>query len=250
MGREIRRVRLDFDWPLNKVWSGFLNSRPGPRKCKACDGSGENRATHQIAEDFYDFAGTGRRWCDKITQDEVDALIAHNRLWDFWRRVGPNGWEDIAPRPVVTAEMVNAASRHGPTFRGFSAHDGCNRYILIETRARRLGVYGRCKKCRGEGATWRRPKDKRRYDRWQSSNPPKGGGWQVWETVSEGSPVSPVFAAQQSLVAWLVAHEGYSEKAAASFVVETGWVPSAMFVGGQMYRDIESAPVLAEAKGL
>jgi hypothetical protein len=25
MGREVRRVPLDFEWPLNKVWEGFLN---------------------------------------------------------------------------------------------------------------------------------------------------------------------------------------------------------------------------------
>ncbi len=25
MGREIRRVPIDFDWPLEKVWPGFVN---------------------------------------------------------------------------------------------------------------------------------------------------------------------------------------------------------------------------------
>lgn len=24
MGREIKRVPLDFDWPLNEVWAGYL----------------------------------------------------------------------------------------------------------------------------------------------------------------------------------------------------------------------------------
>ncbi len=109
---EIRRVRHDFNWPLDERWGGFLNPRPGPRVCKACDGSGQNA---------------------------------------------------------------------------------------------RLGVYGRCKKCRGNGSKWRRPKDKRRYDRWRPSNPPKGDGWQLWETTSEGSPISPVFATQQALISWLVA---------------------------------------------
>ena len=25
MGRELKRVPLDFDWPQNKVWHGYLN---------------------------------------------------------------------------------------------------------------------------------------------------------------------------------------------------------------------------------
>lgn len=24
MGREVRRVPVDFDWPINKVWKGYL----------------------------------------------------------------------------------------------------------------------------------------------------------------------------------------------------------------------------------
>lgn len=26
MGRTLKRVALDFDWPLNQVWKGFVNS--------------------------------------------------------------------------------------------------------------------------------------------------------------------------------------------------------------------------------
>lgn len=38
-------------------------------------------------------------------------------------------------------------------------------------------------------------------------NPPKGEGYQVWETVSEGSPVTPVFAAPEELARWLCAND-------------------------------------------
>lgn len=47
MGREIKRVALDFDWPLSKVWEGYVN--PHYRKCRGCDdGSGETRAATQF----------------------------------------------------------------------------------------------------------------------------------------------------------------------------------------------------------
>lgn len=31
---------------------------------------------------------------------------------------------------------------------------------------------------------------------------PRGRGWQLWETVSEGSPMSPVFESAQALAEW------------------------------------------------
>ena len=34
-------------------------------------------------------------------------------------------------------------------------------------------------------------------------HPPKGEGWQMWETTSEGSPISPVFATPEELARWL-----------------------------------------------
>ena len=38
MGRELRRVPLDFNWPLNKVWEGFCNPHglPCPEDNKTC----------------------------------------------------------------------------------------------------------------------------------------------------------------------------------------------------------------------
>ena len=33
--------------------------------------------------------------------------------------------------------------------------------------------------------------------------PPVGEGWQMWETTSEGSPISPVFASPEDLATWL-----------------------------------------------
>ena len=48
--------------------------------------------------------------------------------------------------------------------------------------------------------------------------------YQVYETVSEGTPTSPVFATQDNLRAWLL-EQGHSEKAADAFIAG-GWAPS------------------------
>ena len=37
MGREVKRVALDFDWPLNEVWEGFLTpDKFSETPCEAC----------------------------------------------------------------------------------------------------------------------------------------------------------------------------------------------------------------------
>jgi len=166
----------------------YFNVARERRECKACDGSGENPETKRIHDDWYDFGRTGRKWCDKITQDEADALTRAGRLRDFmlvYSRAQLDSlveageitaeraeelWEGrdrskdrecddengvdkhlrvcIRWRDSVPAEEVNGAQDSGP---GFGGHDAINRLICVETRAKRLGVYGYCDKCKGAG---------------------------------------------------------------------------------------------------
>ena len=54
-------------------------------------------------------------------------------------------------------------------------------------------------------------------------------GWQLYETVSEGSPLSPVFATKDELAEWMsspaAGRDRVSPSVAANFVAE-GWAPS------------------------
>jgi hypothetical protein len=194
MGRDTKRVALDFRWPLHMRWRGYVNPYSA-QDCKGCDASGENPATKKIADAFYgDGPSDPRRWCDRITQDEVEALQAKGRL-RRWNREG--GWETV---PGLTAAEVNAAQARG--FGGDFGHDAINRWILVETRARRLGVYGKCEFCDGDGEIWATPEIKAAHEAWEDFDPPAGPGWQVWETTSEGSPITPVFATPEELARW------------------------------------------------
>jgi len=136
MGRELRRVPMDFDHPIDRIWDGYLNPFRAD-DCTACDAGGYNPETKQIYDDYYDFANTGRKWCYDITQDEVQALVDGGRLWDLTRTFGENGWEDKVPPYVPTAAEVNLWA--SPATRGFG-HDAINCWILVEARAKRLGV--------------------------------------------------------------------------------------------------------------
>jgi hypothetical protein len=134
---------------LNEIVHFYFAVERDAEKCTLCDGDGLNPATHQISESFYDFDETGQRWCENITQDEVDALQEQGRLrtWDREKK-------EWSTTPLTAAE-VNAANRR----RGLGdlSHDAINRWILIETRAKRLGVYGKCDACKGDGYIFTAP---------------------------------------------------------------------------------------------
>lgn len=233
MGREIKRVPLDFDWPLKQCWEGYLNPWRSTT-CGYCNGSGYNPETKQVSDDWYDFEGTGRKWCHNITQDEVEALISGGRLMDFTHQFERGkGWIKIEPQPTITAEMVNQWSRSG------LGHDSINQWICVEARAKRFGVFGHCKMCHGHGELWANLYVRFRHWLWRPQEPPKGTGWQVWENVTEGSPISPVFPERGECVNWLVS-QGYSQKAAEKFVRDGSYAPSLIVADGKFYEDIES----------
>lgn len=196
--RMLKRVSLDFAASLDKVWEGYINPYPGPLTCNLCDGSGYNTATKQIADDFYSFEDRRRAWSDKITQEEVQALVDQGRLMDFthtWKQ--GDGWKRREDGRIPTADEVNAWNQRG------LGHDAINRFILIEARAKRLGVFGKCSVCNGEG-TLPHPNEaiRKLHEEWKEYEPPAGAGYQLWETCSEGSPVSPVFASAEELADW------------------------------------------------
>lgn len=67
--------------------------------------------------------------------------------------------------------------------------------------------------------------------------------YQVYENVSEGTPISPVFATPQEVVEWLVSDGGcdgpHSRKAATAFVY-AGYAPSMIMSGGVLRMGIDA----------
>jgi hypothetical protein len=66
--------------------------------------------------------------------------------------------------------------------------------------------------------------------------------YQIYETVSEGTPTSPVFRTRTALRDWLT-EQGFSIEAASRFA-EEGWAPSMVLVsspeGREMHQGIEA----------
>ena len=51
MGRELKRVPLDFKWPENKPWEGYLNPHYAKsHNCPSCGGSGATTASQRLGD--------------------------------------------------------------------------------------------------------------------------------------------------------------------------------------------------------
>lgn len=53
---------------------------------------------------------------------------------------------------------------------------------------------------------WSSPEVMAASEAWEPSEPPVGDGFQLWETTSEGSPISPVFQTLEALCSWAATH--------------------------------------------
>ena len=70
--------------------------------------------------------------------------------------------------------------------------------------------------------------------------------FQVYEDVSEGTPISPVFPGEAECKSWLLA-QGFSAPAVRNFLI-LGTAPSVYHVNGQLLDGIESLADLTEAQ--
>lgn len=283
MGREVRRVPLDFDWPLNKVWEGFLSpDRFDETPCPDCE-SGYSPQAQNLYDLWYgkslfdpattgstpwrhdspgvrafaernitnapEFYGTGEAatvreaqrladlfngsWSHHLTQDDVDALASSGRLRDFthtWSR--EEGWQKIEPAVTPTAEQVNDWSLRG------MGHDSINASIVIRARCEREGINDTCPTCEGHASLEKYEEQRVEAEAWEPADPPKGDGWQLWETVSEGSPISPVFATADELAGWMSNPERgdrWVPGDVARKFIDDGWAPTGIVTPGRGY---------------
>lgn len=159
MGREVRRTRKTFEWPLGETWWGYLlEGIP----CQTCNGTGKN---------------SQGEYCSTCEGEE-----------DVSPRVEPDSY----PRDKV------------PSWMHSFEHD---------------------------------------Y------------GWQMWETTSEGSPISPIFDDPQSLARWLADEEVSTFGSMTttyerwlSMIMGPGSAPSAVIADGKMMSGVEAVSFVGENK--
>lgn len=228
MGREVRRVALDFDWPIGKVWHGFVNHHRS--SCATCGGDGmtsHGRYLRQIAH----MISMGGSYPD----GHPFMRFAHS---------GP-----MAPGPRW-AELSGGLAGREP--RPPFGHDGIDDYsigLALLTAAGLPKEWGWCPACDGEGEV-RSPE----AEGWQRTNPPAGDGWQVWETTSEGSPISAVCSTPEALARWCVDHDvstfGRETTTYERWLefIRQGWAPSMVAECGVVMSGVDAAPEVSDGR--
>ena len=154
-------------WSLddyNEVVNFYFEVYRKNHQCPHCEGSNHNKETKKISDDWYDFDHTGRKWCSKITDVEVKALVESNRLSDFFDRgvyfeKKENQWYSRkdgelikieTPEYPLAKDVNDWNERRGKFAKKVGiGHDAINRWICVETRAKHLGIFGHCEHCEG-----------------------------------------------------------------------------------------------------
>lgn len=52
MGRELKRVPIDFEWEIGKLWCGYINPHE-VHECKECNGSGNSKEYDNLSDEWY-----------------------------------------------------------------------------------------------------------------------------------------------------------------------------------------------------
>lgn len=215
MGRTMKRVPMDFDWPLGRVWKGYLNPYRGC-KCPWCYDE-EDRESLGFTKEYRDYEKKwygfrlgghylpnpyyeGRQYCPdakpyKLERWEYDFIVSNEKLRcsAFGTHFGTEEPEEIP----AFEDCCDFFLKHG-TFGIESTFT----YTMGVEYCRRNGFDDTCHHCEGSGTVWQSEEVHRLHEEWEPIEPPTGEGYQLWETTSEGSPKSPVFATFDELCEW------------------------------------------------
>jgi len=224
MGREARRVPLDFDWPRRKVWDGYLmpeRLHPAPCPSPTC-ANGYSQEGAWLQKVAYVLSGSA----------EASSGRRPLHPWLEPLRNISYGSEVRDPGPGFAALIDGLTGQAGGAF-GHDVH-------RVATALRKAAGLPRewevCQVCKGSAGVEAYPGQEAEAEAWEATEPPTGDGWQMWETTSEGSPISPVFATPEALAEWCATGAtvfGYDRVSAEKWL---------QIITGEDFAHIEIAP--------
>lgn len=163
-------------WKLddyNECVNFYFSVNRESKECETCGGNGYHKNAQEVVNTFYSHMNPyGIHWNDKITQDELDALIKSGRI-----------------KQGITVEEVNNQNKRGSKCIG---HDAINRMILIDARLKRLGIEKNCDICNGNGYVFTAPKARATLTLWML-HPRKGCSRGVEVSNIEQSDLPGIF---------------------------------------------------------
>lgn len=183
--RVVKRVPMDFDAPLNEVWQGYRSPEWRPCPSNDCD-NGQKLAAGLIEHLAHLLL---------IAAEAPDKGTLHPWLTEAGVRHVPK--ENIREVTDVLA---------GRPYRRPFGHDAIDRWHASKAIIQAAGLpedWHLCPVCEGHNI---HPDDIEASEAWESTEPPEGDGWQLWETTSEGSPQTPVCSTPEALAKYCAVH--------------------------------------------
>lgn len=238
MSRELKRVPLDFDWPINKTWEGYVKPERLWRgiTCPDCDGG-------------QTFAGWWlQRFCQRFHMLAVDVRDQQRgKTMHPWLTADPYPPRKSDDRSVMRpsadiTDLIAGLTNTKASDVGYIFDSSEHKLFGAIVNAAGLPTWGRCATCDGEGDTEAYPGQKAESDAWKRTDPPTGDGYQAWESVSDGSPISPVFATAEEFIGWACSEQGTLgtgstpvTREAATLFVDRKWTSSGVKIPGHDY---------------
>jgi hypothetical protein len=180
----MKRVPLNFDWPIGEVWKGYVN--PHYKDCPRCKGKGVTSAHERLT----DLVGLIMLSGEDARREKCHPYFNNAPLY-------------YTQNMHVGKDMIILTEGLAGREMSMMGHDSCDKWQAVNKIIKAAGLdpkkWGMCVECKGEGIDL---SIKKAYETWEDYEPPDGDGFQLWETTSEGSPSSPVFETASALARW------------------------------------------------
>lgn len=241
MGRELKRVKLDFKWDIKEIWEGYINPYyKYSQICQSCNGTGYSKEYEVLKNKWYGYSefNPSKNNSVPFSPNDPDILeyvkrkIHYSDSYKFYSKNGVlseketiqleaarlcsecwnNHWSHHLNDEEVKwlwnegrlrefKKCPNATTLNKSYLFGMG-HDSINNWIIIENTLKKENKPAQCSLCKGNGSIWKNKEYKKLCEEWDPIEPPVGDGFQLWETTIEGYPISPVFVIFSNLCKW------------------------------------------------
>lgn len=192
MGRTVRRVPLDFEWEIGKLWDGYLlPDRLHGLRCTTCGGSGSTTELDWLTKVAYVLCGLADDSTDAARGRPMHPYLTPMREISY-------GYGSDRPGPKF-AEFVDGLVGDKVPADGMFGRDVYRMLNALREAAGLPDQWAWCPDCSGHGENEAWPGQSAEAEAWEPTDPPSGDGWQFWSTTTEGHPMTPVFATAEEL---------------------------------------------------
>ena len=175
MGRTMKRVPMDFDWPVGRVWKGFLNPYHGC-DCPWCYDE-EQRGSYGFTKEYREYEKTWYgHYCGPYIQNPYNPDFRYcpsskpyaMERWEYDFIVGHDGRlrkqlfkcekADVPPYEELKEWLLRNHTRFDIDYIFVD--------IMGEEYCRRNSVQSTCPHCNGSGRVWQTDEVKRLHEEW------------------------------------------------------------------------------------